>query len=366
MSGSNTIFIPLGHRCSSRGILDRCHLGGNSLPFDTLVCQLNVIKDCLENDFREFLNINNYVQAETATINIIDGVVEEFCRETPSINRYYEEASRPGVGSDLTNSSTYHLQLALTHHDLSSAQDYSAFTRRIGRLHDALKQSRKKVYVYVHPIMGIQDYARKKTDLLAEFASFSEFMARRSVNIFGLFFILVKLKDSVVEEPSVAVLKNELLSVYVIYANKDFIDAGGPFEGNCERENQAMMSIVRQTETATRLIYKIYFPLFDHRESTSNEMRLTHEGLLAHPQVKLVDRPELADYLIFCQNHLVDHCPFHTQFRPIKDQYKEKTILLDYDDSPEMIYDADDFRWRLYFKRSWTKPLCGRTRSAVV
>jgi hypothetical protein len=98
--------------------------------------------------------------------------------------------------------------------------------------------------------------------------------------------------------------------------------------------------------------YKIYFPLFDHVDARSNEVRLTHEGLLAHPRVCLVDDPEAADYLIFCQNHLVGHCPFHTQFRPIKDQYKHKTIMLDYDDSPHMIYDADDFRWKLYFKRS--------------
>lgn len=109
--------------------------------------------------------------------------------------------------------------------------------------------------------------------------------------------------------------------------------------------HQQMTSILPQ-------VYRIYFPLFDHVESASNEMRLTHEGLLAHPQVTLVDRPELADYLIFCQNHLVDHCPFHTQFRPIKDRYKERTILLDYDDDPGMIFDAADFRWRLYFKRS--------------
>jgi hypothetical protein len=98
--------------------------------------------------------------------------------------------------------------------------------------------------------------------------------------------------------------------------------------------------------------YKIYFPLFDHVESRSNEVRLTHEGLLAHPRVRLVDDPEVADYVIFCQNHLVGHCPFHTRFRPIKDQYKHKTIMLDYDDCPHMIYDADDFRWKLYFKRS--------------
>ena len=98
--------------------------------------------------------------------------------------------------------------------------------------------------------------------------------------------------------------------------------------------------------------YRIYFPLFDHIEAKSNEVRLTLEGLQAHPRVTLVDQPEEADFVIFCQNHLVGHNPFHTRFLPIKDKYKERTILLDYDDNPRYVFDVGDFRWRLYFKRS--------------
>ena len=98
--------------------------------------------------------------------------------------------------------------------------------------------------------------------------------------------------------------------------------------------------------------YKIYFPLFDDIEARSNEMRLTHAGLTAHPRVALVDDPDAADYLIFCQNHLVGHCPFHTHFQPLVDRLKHKSILLDYGDDPCLVYDADDFRWAGYLKRS--------------
>jgi hypothetical protein len=98
--------------------------------------------------------------------------------------------------------------------------------------------------------------------------------------------------------------------------------------------------------------YKIYFPLFDDIEASSNEMRLTHAGLTAHPRVALVEDPDSADYLIFCQNHLVGHCPFHTHFRPIVDRLKQKSMMLDYGDDPCLAYDADDFRWALYLKRS--------------
>jgi glycosyltransferase involved in cell wall biosynthesis len=65
-----------------------------------------------------------------------------------------------------------------------------------------------------------------------------------------------------------------------------------------------------------------------------------------------VDDPETADYLVLCQNHIVDHSPFHGQFRPLKDQYKSKTIMMDFDDDPNLVRDRHDFRWALYFKRS--------------
>ena len=352
MPASTTIFIALGHRCSAAAILDRCQLAAESLPFDSVVSKLAVIKDCLDTDFKEFLNVRNYTTVQTTTVNITDGVVQEILTEWPSVNRHYEEANRPVAGQDLIGSSTYHLQLALTHHDLSGSEDYAGFTRRIRRLTDVLTQGRKKVCLYIHPVMGIEDYARRKTDLLDEFTSFSAFLAQRYSNVSGLFFVLVKLRGPVPEENSVLVLKNALCSVYVIYANEDFIDANAPFSGNCERETQTMMNIVQRAEFSEPRTYKIYFPLFDDPESASVEVRLTHEGLLAHPQVTLVDRPDIADHVIFCQNHLVAHNPLHVQFEPIKNKYKEKTIMLDYGDGPDTILDADDFRWRLYFKRS--------------
>jgi hypothetical protein len=337
---STTTFIALGHRCSAAAILDRCHLAAESLPFDSVVSKLSVIKDCLETDFKEFLNVHNYTTVETTTVNIIDGVVEEILAESPRVNRHYEEANRPVAGQDLTGSSTYHLQLALTHHDLSAAEDYAGFSRRIRRLTDLLTQGRKKVCVYIHPVMGVADYASRKTDLLEEFTSFSAFLATRYRHTSALFFLLVKQRDPVPGESSLLVLKNASCSVYLIQANQDFVDANAPFMGDCERETQTIMNIVQRAEFAEPPRYKIYFPLFDDPESASVEVRLTREGLLAHPQVTLVDRPDIADYVILCQNHLVAHNPLHVQFRPIKDKYKEKTIMLDYGDDPGMVLDA--------------------------
>ena len=352
MRNSTTRFVALGHRCSTAAILDRCHLGHESLPFDGIVSKLSVIRDCLETEFKELLNVHNYTKVPTTTVNIIDGVVHEVLAELPSVNRHYEDANRPVAGTDLTGSSTYHLQLALTHHDLRSAEDHASFIRRIGRLRETLAEGRKKVCVYIHPVMGLGDYHRQKEALVGEFTRFTDFLARRYENIHGLFFILVKRTDAVPAETSALVSKSALCSVHVVHANPGFVDASAPFSGDCEREIAALMEVVQRPEVAAPRTYRIYFPLFEDPEAASGEMRLVLEGLRRHPQVTLVDRPDIADHIVFCQSHLVDHNPLHARFRAIKDKYKQKTILLDYDDDPSMIFDAADFRWRLYFKRS--------------
>jgi hypothetical protein len=251
VSDSKTLFIPFGHRCSSAAILDKYDLCDESLPFDSVVSKLNVIRDCLENGFGRFLDATNYVKVKTLTVNVIDGSVEVCCDELPNVNRYYEDAiatSNPKT-EDLTNRSTYHLQLALTHHDLSSAEDYASFSRRCARLDAVLKQDRRKVYIYIHPIMGIKDYDEGRAGLVEMFLAFSEFMARRFTNIFGLFFIVVKHEPGGDPGCSVEILASESCNAHVIYANQQFVDAGAPFSGDFEREAAVMADIIKEHST---------------------------------------------------------------------------------------------------------------------
>lgn len=363
MPNSTTVFIACGHRCSAAAILDRCGLAGPSFPFDGLVSKLSVVQDCLETDFQHFLDPRNYEKVQTRTVNVIDGVAHEILTECPSVNRYYEDSSRPVAGQDLTGSSTYHLQLALTHHDPASPPDHQSLVRKIRRLRETLAQDRKKVCFYIHPLLGIDDFRRQKADLLDEFQAFTAFLERRYRNTHGLFFILVRSPQGAPVQPSVCLLRTASYSVHLIHVNAGFLDASAPFGGDCEREIETMRELVQRDEGAAPPRYKIYFPLFDDPEAASNEVRLTYQGLSAHPRVTLVDRPERADYLIFCQNHLVGHNPFHVRFRAIKDRYKPSTIMLDYGDDPGELLDADDFRWRLYFKRSCVDRENGRGMS---
>jgi hypothetical protein len=240
------IFIALGHRCSSAGMLDHCGRSRPSLPFDSIVCQLGVVRDCLENGFGAFLDPGNYVSTSTVTVNIIDDVIEHCCNEMPNVNRHYRDAGKSGGTREFVDASTYHQQLALTHHDLSSAEHREAFVRRIQRLHDLLAQDRRKVCVYLHPIMGANDFDRERGALVDLFVDFSEFMHKRSPGTFGLFFVLVKSGDTAAAERSVPIQANDRCSIHVIHANRHFIDAGGPFSGDCAREMAAIARIIEE------------------------------------------------------------------------------------------------------------------------
>src|SRR4051794_15114096 len=97
-SRSNTLFISLGHRCSSVAMLDSCAVTRESMPFDTVVSQLEVVRDCLENGFDEFLDPDNYTRPTTQTVNLIDGVLEPCELESPNVNRHFED--KYGARSD--------------------------------------------------------------------------------------------------------------------------------------------------------------------------------------------------------------------------------------------------------------------------
>jgi hypothetical protein len=246
MRSEDTTFISIGHRCSSAAVLDLCGLGRESLPFDSIVCQLDVVRDCLENGFEAFLDPGNYARTTTVTVNIVDDVVEFCGNETPNVNRHYQDARKPDRGKAFVDRSTYHQQLALTHHDLSSAEVRETFARRIARLRDLLGHDRRKVYLYIHPIIGAGDFVREGAGIVDLFVNFSDFMHKRSASTFGLFFVPVRSEDDAEAGCSARILENDLCSAYVIRANRNFIDAGGPFWGDWEREVGAMIRILRE------------------------------------------------------------------------------------------------------------------------
>jgi len=229
--------ISFGFRCTSASILQSLQLKTESYPFDWLVSKLDVIKDCIETKFVHFLNVTNYVEKRTETINIIDGKSSQLlCNEVAQVNTYYD--------TDVDNINTYRCKLALNHHNLNKDSDY--YQRCVDRLYELFETDVQKYYLYIHPILGMHDFQTNKDQVLDEFDEFNRFMIKQTKNIIGLYFILVMNNESVT---SIVLKETPTYNVFIIYCNNDFLDAGATFMGQCNKEHDEIVTIIRRILT---------------------------------------------------------------------------------------------------------------------
>ena len=112
---------------------------------------------------------------------------------------------------------------------------------------------------------------------------------------------------------------------------------------SCSNHTQCIKPVVHLEEQ-----YKIYF--CRHIAYGVRFFYLAREGLLLHPKVLLVDKPENADFIIYLpvsSDREKSECS--------KSEYASKLIVLDEGDGPELfLNDKASNRWFfLYFKRSY-------------
>ena len=224
--------ISFGYRCSSATFLQILQLKTESYPFDWLVSKLGTIQDCIETNFVHFLDANNYSGHTTETYNIIDDKKIHIENEHAHVNTYYEN------GKNIT--STYQSKLSLNHQNIH--HDYDYYQRCIDRLYELFETDIQKYYLYFHPIMGINDFKDNKEGVLTEFDDFSQFIIKKTTNIFGLYFILVKHDESI---KSIKLQETCNYDVYVIYCNENFVDGDPPFMGTYDTEKEEILSILR-------------------------------------------------------------------------------------------------------------------------
>ena len=218
------IIFSLGHRCTSTSLIKEMHQKFESYPFDWIVTKLDTIAHCIEDDFTEFLKIDNYDNMTSETFNICDGEKRHIINENVIYNKYYEEQSQHS--NDI---GTYGMKLCMTHHDIRKEKDYQYFERCIQRFRNILSSNQKKYYLYTHPIMGFLDYVGTLDNTKKYFTYFTEFLKTKTQNSFGIYFLLVQCEDrkGIVD----CIVKNDDYVIYVIFANKKLIDGGGVFCG---------------------------------------------------------------------------------------------------------------------------------------
>lgn len=229
--------ISFGSRCSSSDLIKLLNLKTESYPFDWLVSKLDVIKDCIETNFINFLDLNNYVVTTTETFNMTDCIKTHICNEGSHVNTYYEKYYK-------NNISTYDYKLLINHKYLNDNNNFEYYKRCINRLYDLFNSDVKKYYIYFHHIMGLNDYENNKENIFNEFDNFSEYIITKTKNIFGLYFILIK-HNHKQNIKSYKIKETSYYKIFIIYCNDDFIDAGRPFYGNCKIEEEEILSILR-------------------------------------------------------------------------------------------------------------------------
>jgi Putative papain-like cysteine peptidase (DUF1796) len=234
-----TIIFSVGHRCTSTSLIKEMKQKFETYPFDWVVSKLDVLVHCIETEFEEYLRVENYVDQKSETFNLCDDVKTHVCYENILYNKYYEEEYLPDKPENKIG--TYGMKLAMTHHDIRTSKDYQYFQRCIQRFKKILSLSQQKFYLYVHPIMGVNDYDMQVTNgsLLNYFNAFTEYLKTKTANSFGIYFVVVKNES---KKGSVEVLfETDDLIIYAMHTNQNLVDGGGVYDGDFYTEQYKML-----------------------------------------------------------------------------------------------------------------------------
>ncbi|MBA42492.1 MAG: hypothetical protein CMF62_00595 [Magnetococcales bacterium] len=110
-------FVSLGFSCHTSYHLKKYGLKKESYPFDWIFSNPEIIIDCLQNDFLEFLNKDNYESIEPY------GTLTKVCKHKK-----------------------YH-PIMFMHHDPTNKEDYEYFKRCVTRFRNMLKSDKKKIFI---------------------------------------------------------------------------------------------------------------------------------------------------------------------------------------------------------------------------
>jgi hypothetical protein len=251
----STTFISLGYRCSAAAILKRLQFKTESYPFDWLISRLSVIKDCISNQFQEFLNINNYERRYSNTYKRMDMNNGFICDEHLMVNTHYQ----PAENSHPINTYQYHL--AMNHHNILLSGDYEYYERCCKRFSQIMTSPNSVVFVNIQPLIPFEMYNsyNNKENIIEDIQSFDNFLydtrigATGECSIIGLYFIMIQHEsrnhDGEFEYTNEIIqyecMKNTNSRIHVIHVNADFVDAGETFMGNCHNEREYIENIIR-------------------------------------------------------------------------------------------------------------------------
>lgn len=144
----------IGSFCQSSRLLQRLELKEESYPFDWILSNHKMIKHCIEDDFKTFLDKTQY------TFIPAGAYTRKVCG-----HKYYstivdfKNENVPGA--------------VFMHHDLAQdEEDYNYFVRCVGRFRELIKSDEQKVFIY---FCRNRSYSENKSALV-EFLEFMKFL----------------------------------------------------------------------------------------------------------------------------------------------------------------------------------------------
>jgi hypothetical protein len=255
----------LGYRCSSAGILKSLGLKRESYPFDWLVSRLPIIEHCIQTDFREFLDSNNYRFKSGVTNNYtsLDPSSQQYiCDESICYNEYYENTTNPSLPEFYLpcpisrERDAYGYKLMMNHHNIQTNQHQEYFARCVERWNRNILQTHKtrKLALYIHPAIFYASFLSIKRQLLDDIRRFFRSNLAEYV-CDGIFIIPVKTPfDNPTNHCAKYVLEEQAddislpgCRICILWANREFIDAGEIFMGNCHAETYVVKDYLHQT-----------------------------------------------------------------------------------------------------------------------
>lgn len=226
-------FISLGYRCSTALIFKSLNIKNESFPFDWLVSRLDVIRDCIETEFKYFIDKNNYIN-----FNNNDKML---------INKYYDKTYHTiQLSENLENNYNedvyFRFKLFMNHYLINDNFGLIYYKRCILRLKDALLSNEKKIFCYIHPLIYNYEFDKEKINLCNYIIDFNNYILTKTSNAFGIYFILILdvNNDKVFYN---ILLEDNTIEIIIVYVNKDFKDKGWLFEGTGNSE----ISIITDT-----------------------------------------------------------------------------------------------------------------------
>jgi hypothetical protein len=124
-NNNNNIYVGLGNYCLTAMLLKDNNLKFESYPFDWMVSCTDNIIHCVNNNFEEFLNKNNYI-----------------CIKNKTKNKYY---------LNNTNKIFKNIDVDHQHHNLLNNSDYDYINRCVDRFNN-LEKYKNIIFIMIRPL----------------------------------------------------------------------------------------------------------------------------------------------------------------------------------------------------------------------